>query len=30
MTEEVIMCCLIRAVAYLKGAVMHEYGAMVE
>jgi hypothetical protein len=29
-TEDVIMCWLVRAVAYLKGMVIDEYGPMME
>jgi hypothetical protein len=29
-TEYVIMCCVVRAIAYLRGAVIDGYGTMVE
>jgi hypothetical protein len=29
-TENVIMCCLLRAIAHLRGAMIDEYGEIVE
>jgi hypothetical protein len=29
-SEDVILCCLVRAIAHLKGAVIDGYGAMME